>query len=820
MTNAKIMVVEDDGIVAIHLEQLLQRLDYEVVALAASGEEAVAQAGALRPDLILMDIRLRGEMSGVEAAAQISAQWDIPVVYLTAHTGEAILRQAQTTEPYGYLAKPVRDKELHASIEMALYKHRTDRRLKHLTEVLRAVRQVNQLITRGYDRQRLLTEACQILVRGRGYALAWIGQPETGNHCLAPVARAGEGQDLVEVIVAACDEDENGQMPCVEAVQTQRQVVCQNITTETNGAPCHEAALARGLASTAATPMLHAGRLLGVLCVHADSPDAFDEEELALLNELAGDLALALDNIEEEARRKQAEAQLRQRNLELERLTAAIEQAAESVIITDAAANIIYVNPAFEHITGYSRAEVVGQNPRILKSGRQDQSFYQNLWTTISGGQVWQGRFINKKKDGTLHTLDATISPIKDEHGRIFNFVAVRRDITRELQLEEQYRQGQKMQAVGQLTAGIAHDFNNLLTAINGFAELAQANLPADHALQDMLGKILNSGQRAADLVKQLMIFSRKQVLEPKVLSLNMVVVNIEKMLRRIIGEHISLKTVLAVDLGLVKVDAAQMEQVIVNLAVNARDAMPQGGALTIETANVTLDEAYTALHLDIQPGEYVQLTISDNGAGMSDEVKAHLFEPFFTTKAPGQGTGLGLATVFGVVKQSNGHIWCYSEEGMGTTFKIYLPRVRDAVTQVTQEDLRDLPQGDETVLVVEDEPAVRNMTVRLLRQQGYTVLEAVDDQTARRLAQEHSSPIHLLLTDVIIPGTDGKTLAGELQQIHPELKVLFMSGYTDHIITHHGVLEPGIAFLPKPFTTTGLTRKVRAVLDSPEVNL
>jgi PAS domain S-box-containing protein len=530
---------------------------------------------------------------------------------------------------------------------------------------------------------------------------------------------------------------------------------------------------------------------------------------------LAGDLALALSNIEAEARRKQTEEQLRQRNRELERLTAAIEQAAESVIITDTEANIIYVNPAFERITGYSRAEVIGQNPRLLKSGRQAPAFYQDLWSTITAGQVWRGHFINKKKDGTLYTIDATIAPVKNEQGDIVNYVGVRRDITRELQLEEQYRQAQKMQAVGQLTAGIAHDFNNLLTAINGFAELTRFRLPADHALQEMLGKILDSGQAAASLVKQLMIFSRKQVLELTVLDLNTVVVNIEKMLQRIIGEQIILKTALAPDLGLVKVDAAQMEQVIVNLAVNARDAMPNGGRLTIETANVMLDEAYSALHLDMPPGEYVQLAVSDNGTGMNDEVKARLFEPFFTTKASGQGTGLGLATVFGVVKQSRGHIRCYSEVGVGTTFKIYLPCAEGVTAPVTREEIGDLPRGNETILLVEDDPAVRDLTAHLLRQQGYTVLEAADDQSALRLDREHSGPIHLLLTDVVIPGANGKILAGELQQIRPELKVLFMSGYTDNTIAHHGVLEPDIAFLSKPFTATSLTRKVREVLDS-----
>jgi two-component system cell cycle sensor histidine kinase/response regulator CckA len=537
------------------------------------------------------------------------------------------------------------------------------------------------------------------------------------------------------------------------------------------------------------------------------------------LSRLVPAIPRALHEAENRRERWRAEEALRQRNRDMERLTTAIEQAAETVVITDTEGKMVYVNPAFERTTGYTRAEAISQNPRILKSSRQDPAFYQNLWSTIRAGQVWSGRFINKKKDGSLYTEEATISPVKDENGAIINYVAVKRDVTHELQLEEQYRQAQKMQVIGQLTAGIAHDFNNLLTAINGFAELAQYGLAADHSLQDPLGRILSAGQRAAQLISQLMVFSRKQVMEPKVLNLNMVVADMDKMLRRIIGEHITLKTTLAPDLGWVKVDPAQLEQVIVNLAVNARDALPNGGHLTIETANVTLDEDYAASHLDVLPGEYVQLAVSDDGVGMSDEVKAHIFEPFFTTKEKGKGTGLGLATVFGIVKQGGGHIWFYSEPGHGTSFRIYLPRVQENTTPLRQDESQNLPTAHETVLLVEDDPGVQKIAAMALRQQGYTVLLAHDRQTAIRLARQHHGSIDLLLTDVIMPGGNGKTLADELTRRRPNLKCLFMSGYTDDAIVQHGILAPGIAFLQKPFTVQGLVRKVREVLNAqPEV--
>ena len=382
--------------------------------------------------------------------------------------------------------------------------------------------------------------------------------------------------------------------------------------------------------------------------------------------------------------------------------------------------------------------------------------------------------------------------------------------------LEDQYRQAQKMEAVGRLTAGIAHDFNNLLTAINGFAGLLRFELSSDAPRQELVEKILHSGQRAADLVRQLMTFSRKQIIEPQVLNLNTVVTDMNKMLRRIIGEDIELQTQLELRLWSVKVDPMQIGQVIANLAVNARDAMPAGGQLIIETANVVLDEDYTASHLEAQPGEHVLLVISDTGVGMSEEVKAHLFEPFFTTKELGKGTGLGLATVYGIVTQSGGHIWAYSEEGQGSAFKIYLPRV-EKIAQATPRPraLIDVPSGDETILLVEDDESVRDLARNVLQSHGYTIIEARNGQEALSVAKHHPGPIHLLLTDVVMPGISGEQLAKQLTQARPDLKTLFMSGYTNNTIMHRGVLEPGIAFLQKPFSPTDLAGQVRQVLDT-----
>ncbi|MCK6624344.1 MAG: response regulator [Anaerolineae bacterium] len=554
--------------------------------------------------------------------------------------------------------------------------------------------------------------------------------------------------------------------------------------------------------SLLALPLMVDGKVMGGLNLSDYQPRHFSPAEINLAWSVADQVAGAL-----------ARSRLTQLH---HRLNAAIEQAAEVVVITEVDGKIIYVNPAFEKVSGYSRAEVIGQYPRLLKSGKQNAAFYQELWATLRAGRIWQGRFVNKKKDGALYTEEATISPIKDEAGQLINFVAVKRDITRELQLEQQYHQAQKMEAIGRLTGGIAHDFNNLLTAINGFAELLQVRYSLDDSRKEMVDMILRSGQRAAALIRQLLVFSHQQVINPEVLNLNGIITELNKMLGRIIGEDIRMELHLASDLWSIKADPTQIEQVIVNLAVNARDAMPHGGQLTIETANVILDGDYTATHLNAQPGEYVLLAVSDTGTGMSEAVKAHIFEPFFTTKGAGQGTGLGLATVYGIVEQSGGAIWVYSEERQGTTFKIYLPRAGEAAAQKDRSEAdREAPTGHETILVVEDGEAVRALAQETLETQGYTVLVAADGEEALQVAAAYPGPIQLLLTDLIMPYLNGRLLAEELSQVYPDLKILFMSGYTDNTLDRTGLNQDKVNFLQKPFSPIILAQRVRQILDA-----
>lgn len=548
-------------------------------------------------------------------------------------------------------------------------------------------------------------------------------------------------------------------------------------------------------------PLLNDDRVFGSICLASKEPRDFTPAEIRLAESIAYQISGAVARARLDAAHRL--------------LTQAIEQAAESVIITETTGNIVYANPAFERISGYTVAEIVGQNTSILRSGKHNSQFYQKLWESITTGQVWHGRQANTRKDGTTYHTEVTISPVRDKHGTIVNFVTVQRDVTRETQLEEQYHQAQKMEAIGQLTAGIAHDFNNLLTAINGFASLLHTDLSAVPEQIELLEKIMDAGQRAADLVKQLLMFSRKQEPQPQLLDLNRTVAHLHKMLQRIIGEHIQLHLDLTPNLKTIKADPTHIEQIIMNLAINARDAMPNGGQLTMTTANVALSTNHPAYSSNTATGPHVRFAITDTGVGMTDDIKKHIFEPFFTTKEPGKGTGLGLATVQGIVRQAKGNILVHSYPGTGTTFEIYLPCITTTEKPVyLPPPVHATTFGQETILVVEDDEFVGDLVRRLLKNEGYTVLQVMSTRDALRLASDYTAPIHLLLTDVVIPDGAGTLLAKQLTQARPKLKVLYMSGYADSTLAQYGLLDPGPELLQKPFKKNMLIHSVRAALD------
>ena len=507
--------------------------------------------------------------------------------------------------------------------------------------------------------------------------------------------------------------------------------------------------------------------------------------------------------------RKRAEATLRW-------LTLAVDQSPASVFITDPQGTIQYVNRKFTEVTGYARDEAIGQNPRMLKSDLTPPEHYAALWAAIRRGETWRAEIQNRRKTGALYWDAVVISPIRDSQGVISHFLAIQEDVTERKRLEEQLRQAQKMEAVGRLAGGVAHDFNNVLTAIFGYAELVAEEFPKDSPARQDIEEIRKASHRAAALTRQLLAFSRQQVLEPIVLCLNDLVEDVDKMLQRLIGEDVALSLTLAPGLGNARVDPGQFHQVLMNLVVNARDAMPTGGKLLIETANADLTEQYAEVHQPVSPGRYVMLAVSDTGIGMDRETKAKIFEPFFTTKEKGRGTGLGLSTVYGIVKQSGGYIWVYSEPGRGTTFKIYLPQVDAPAKPLAPPAEARGVAGTETILLAEDDEILRPLAKGLLEKLGYRVLDAESAEQALALARHHAGVIHLLVADVVMPGASGRELARRLAESRPDTRVLYMSGYTDDAIVQHGMLEPGLHFLQKPFTPAALARKLREVLDAP----
>jgi two-component system cell cycle sensor histidine kinase/response regulator CckA len=511
--------------------------------------------------------------------------------------------------------------------------------------------------------------------------------------------------------------------------------------------------------------------------------------------------------------RKRVEAE---RDALLARLQLHIERMPLAYVLLDADLRIADWNPAAVSIFGHPRTDALGMRPGdLVPAAFRPQA--EDLLRRIRGGDM-AAHSVNENvtRDGRAITCEWINTPLVEDDGRFAGVLCLAQDITERKSLEEQFRQAQKMEAFGQLAGGVAHDFNNLLTIISGYSDILLESPRLDDRSRELVREIHTAGSRAALLTGQLLAFSRRQVVQPRVLDLNAVVAGAEQMLGRLIGEDVTLTTAPAPGLDRVKADAGQVEQVLLNLVVNARDAMPRGGRITIVTANVVLNDADRLGRAEVTPGRYVRLTVTDTGCGMTEEVRRHIFEPFFTTKGPGKGTGLGLATVFGIVKQSGGHIGVASEVGRGTTFEIHLPAVAE-VAPPPPPPVRPvpIPSGTETILIVEDEQGVRALTRAALQSNGYTLLEAADGEEAVRFGERHPGPIHLLVSDVVMPRMGGRQLAERLAALRPEMRVMFVSGYTDDAVVRHGVRQEEVAFLQKPFSPDALRRKVRAVLDA-----
>lgn len=539
-----------------------------------------------------------------------------------------------------------------------------------------------------------------------------------------------------------------------------------------------------------------------------DGSYAFIEDRCSIIRDASGRAVRALGAMQDISTRIAAEATQRLQS-------AALDAAANAVVITGRQGTIQWVNRAFTELTGYAPDEAIGQNPRMLNSGVHDPSVFTRLWETLLAGDTWHGQITNRRKDGSRYVEDQTITPVRDARGEITHFIAIKRDLTQEQRLEAQVQQAQKMETVGRLAGGVAHDFNNILTVINGSADLALGRLTEGDPLRDDLTRILRAGERGAALTRQLLAFSRKQIVQPVVVDLAALVTDIQPLLGRLLGEDIEL--LVSVDASAaprIKVDPGQIEQVVMNLAVNARDAMPTGGRLTLALRETRMDAAMAATLGGVKPGDYVTLTVTDTGIGMDAATQERVFEPFFTTKGPGLGTGLGLATVYGIVKQSGGLVTIDSAPSRGTSVHVSLPRAEEAVQRGEGPASRAASRGLETILVVEDEDAVRHIAERMLRMAGYTVLSAPTAARALEILESAEPAPDLLLTDIVLPELDGADLAARARHARPSLKVLYMSGYTDDAVVRRGVQTRTAQFLGKPFTHAELAQKVRAALD------
>ena len=502
---------------------------------------------------------------------------------------------------------------------------------------------------------------------------------------------------------------------------------------------------------------------------------------------------------------------------QLSLLRAALEASANGIVITDRHGAIVWCNRAYCQLSGYPRQEVLGRNPRFQKSGHHPAAFYRGLWQTILVGQVWQGEMINRRKDGSEYPEEQTITPVRDGGGRITHFIAVKQDISDRRRLESQLRQAQKMDALGQLAGGVAHDFNNIMTVVRGYLDLLSAHTAADPESAELIREVAGAAERAGNLTRQLLAFGSRQPMQAQPVDLAALVDNLVKMLRRLIGENILLELHHGTALPALQADPALLEQALLNLAVNARDAMPNGGRLTVTTAAVTVETAHALQHPAARPGHFLRVTVQDTGHGIAPEVLPRIFDPFFTTKPSGSSAGLGLATVHGIVQQHRGWIEVESRQGSGTTFRLYLPARPNPVAPASTTPIKPLPRrGSGTVLVVEDEGPVRELARLILEQFGYQVLEATTGQQALDAWGAHPGPIDLLLADVVLPGDlDGRALAKRLRTDRPGLPVILTSGYSTTLVTKDLRPEEGIRLLQKPFTPTMLLQTVQECLDA-----
>lgn len=803
----QILIVDDEVELKNALVESLHAQGYTAVGFT-SGTEALRALGKQNFDVLLSDLMMP-EMDGItlcSAALEID-----PHLVCIIMTGQGTIQTAVDAMKVGafdYVLKPFRLQLLLPVLTRAINARRLQQENLQLRETV-AIYELSQTIAFTLDPQTLLSKLAD----------AALQQSEADEvSILLPT------EDRTELYVAAV-RGENRERLLGERVPFEQSISSWVARERTplllEGRIKDERFRSLwprpDIRSALSLPMQVAGKLVGVINVNVvNGPRPLTLGQMKALTILASTAAGALESASLYEQVRHAEQNYR----------SIFENAVEGIFQSTPEGRFITVNPSMARILGYdSPEELIATITDIAQQLYVDPTRHaEAARRQEERGILQRFEFEAYRKDGEKIWLSANRRFVRDENELEIYYEGTIEDITERKRAEEalraseeQLRQSQKLEAVGQLAGGIAHDFNNLLTVITGYSDLLLRQLEPGEPTRLRVEEIKKAGEHAAVLTRQLLAFSRRQVLQPKVLQLNTIVADMDRMLRRVIGEDIDLLTVLEPDLGQIKADPGQIEQVILNLAVNARDAMPQGGKLTIETASVYLDHQYANQHIAIRPGHYVRLAVSDTGCGMTAQTQVRIFEPFFTTKEQGKGTGLGLSTVYGIIKQSEGNVWVYSEPEKGTTFKIYLPRVDEVAEPVETHALPiEMPQGRETVLLAEDEEQVRQIIRIILEMNGYRVLEATGGREALSIYKQHKGEIDMIITDAVMPEMSGRELVESLKTLHPTIKVLYMSGYTDDAIVRHGLLDQEIAFLQKPFTPEALMHKVREVLDAP----
>ena len=760
-SKLQILVVEDESIIAMELKDRLEKLGYDVPAVLSTGEEAIQKVSEIHPGLVMMDIMLEGAVDGVEATREIHEKFDIPVVYLTAYSDDSTLERAKITEPYGYVLKPFDERELYTTVEIALYKHRMEKKLKDnqqwLSTTLKSIGDgVITTDTKGVV--TFINPKAEVMTGWK--AKEAIGKP---LEAIFSVYK-GRKQELLESPVT--------------------QVLNDNYNSNV---------------------------LDHCLLINKNEKEIDISENAAPIKDDKGDVTgvvLAFQDISERMRFEQA-----MRESE-ERFRSVVENSHTCIIVVDQQFKCVYINKELTELLGYSEKEMLNQDFRMLLSDHEKNIFTEHK-IQIERGEKVPSRYDFEilRKDGEKRQMQVVVSTLKSPEGHPQTVIQML-DITERNRLEQQLRHAQKMKAVGTLAGGVAHDFNNIMTAIRGCTDLVISQIEENDPIYQDLKEVQVSAERASDLTRQLLFFSRNQPMEMVSLNFNKTLENLFKMLHRLIGEDIGISSSLAPNLSNVHADKGSIEEVVMNLAVNARDAMPRGGKLTIKTENILIDEIYCQNTPEARPGEFVCVTVEDNGIGMNKETMERIFEPFFSTKGPGRGTGLGLAVVYGIVKQHDGWINVYSEPEHGSTFKIYLPVSNEEEKMEEEIDPAILKGNGERILVVEDEKRVCDLAKKVLSKHGYCIFTAATLAEAETVYKKEKGKFDLLFSDVVLPDGDGIELSDRFLKRKKKLKVILSSGYTDKKSQWEIIKKRGFRFLQKPYSLIALLQAVYETLD------